>query len=88
MNDDKRTEAEVDAARMAMTREINAMPSIRQKLEELHGQVWDTTEMQRDFELKGFAAPFVIVTRKSDGVLGSLTFQHSPRFYWGFEASR
>ena len=26
-----------------------------------------------------------IVTRKSDGVVGSLEFQHMPRFYWGFK---
>jgi hypothetical protein len=29
-------------------------------------------------------APFVIVTRKSDGAKGSLEFTHNPRFYFNF----
>ena len=33
-------------------------------------------------------APLVVVRRKSDGVKGSLMFQHSPRFYFGFEPHR
>jgi hypothetical protein len=32
----------------------------------------------------GFMAPFVIVTRKSDGAKGSLEFTHNPRFYFNF----
>jgi hypothetical protein len=31
-------------------------------------------------------APMVIVRRKSDGVRGTLFFQHDPRYYWGFNA--
>jgi len=50
--------------------------------------VWDTQELQRDFDVLGFMAPFVVVTRKADGKKGSLTFQHSPRFYYGFQADR
>ena len=65
---------------------INAEPGSRPALEAEHGQVWDTSELQRDFSVKGFAAPFVIVTRKADGVVGSLMFQHRPRFYFGFRA--
>lgn len=48
------------------------------------GQKWTTDEMQRDFEVIGFAAPFVVVRRRSDGVKGSLEFTHSPRTYFGF----
>ena len=33
----------------------------------------------------GFSAPLVVVSRKSDGQKGSLMFQASPRFYFGFE---
>ena len=33
---------------------------------------------------KGFPAPLVVVRRRSDGVLGTLFFQHEPRFYFGF----
>lgn len=50
-----------------------------------HGQVWDTTQLQQDFYVEGFGAPFVVVTRKSDNVRGSLQFTHHPRFYFGFE---
>lgn len=48
------------------------------------GQRWDTAELQRDFEVLGFAAPFVVVKRRSDGVVGSLEFTHSPRVYFGW----
>jgi hypothetical protein len=47
-----------------------------------HEQTWDTTALQRDFEVIGFAAPYVVVRRKSDGVTGSLQFTHSPRVYF------
>lgn len=53
-------------------------------LEARFGQVWDTKELQTDFTVVGFAAPFVVVIRKSDGVKGSLEFTHSPRFYYAF----
>jgi hypothetical protein len=56
----------------------------RKRLEKEHGQVWDTTELGEDFTVEGFAAPYVVVCRKADGVRGSLAFQHSPRFYFGF----
>ena len=44
----------------------------------------DTAEMTAAFTVHSFAAPFVIVTRKSDGVRGTLEFTHSPRRYFGF----
>jgi hypothetical protein len=72
-------------ARRAMTQEINANATDREKLEATRGQVWDTQELQRDFDVTGFAAPFVVVTRKSDGKRGALEFQHSPRFYYDFQ---
>lgn len=64
--------------------EINIVPGSRQDLEEKHGQVWSTDEITEDFTVLGFMAPFVIVRRKSDGIKGSLEFQHNPRFYFGF----
>ena len=48
------------------------------------GQRWTTEEMTRDFEVLGFAAPFAVVRRRSDGQRGSLEFIHSPRVYFGF----
>ena len=65
--------------------EINAEPGSREALEDQYGQVWDTQELGRDFLVLGFAAPLVVVRRKSDGVRGSLEFQHQPRFYFSFQ---
>ena len=48
-------------------------------------QVWDTKAMQVDFEAIGFAAPFIVVRRRADGVKGSLMFTHNPRWYFGWE---
>ena len=45
---------------------------------------WTTTEMQREFDVEGFAAGIVVVRRKSDGELGTLDFDHSPRVYYDF----
>lgn len=66
--------------------EINLTPGSRQALEAKHGQVWTADEMQQDFDAVGFAAPLIVVRRKSDGVRGSLEFQHDPRFYFNFVA--
>ena len=46
--------------------------------------VWNTSELQRDFEVTDFMAPFCAVIRKSDLRKGSVLFQHSPRFYFDF----
>ena len=53
----------------------------RIRLEEKHGQVWDTEELQQDF-----GAIYIYVTRKLDNAKGSLEFQHAPRFYYGFQS--
>lgn len=70
--------------RRDMTAEVNAIAGSKQVLEKLHGQVWDTAEMQTDFEVLTFRAPFIVVRRRADLALGSLVFQHRPRFYFGF----
>ena len=44
--------------------------------------VWTTDELREEFEVENFAAPFVMVRRKSDGKKGSITFQHQPRLYF------
>ena len=58
----------------------------RHRLNKLHGKenVWNTDEATDAFDFKSFLAPFVFVTRKSDGAKGCLEFQHSPRFYFRF----
>ena len=70
--------------RRELVRKLNAEPKGRAALELKHGQVWDTEELARDYEVIGFLAPLVMVRRRSDAVLGTLFFQHEPRFYFGF----
>jgi len=73
-----------ELTRRLMVADINREPGSRESLEAKHGRVWSTPEMQEEFAVLGFAAPLVVVVRKSDGVKGSLEFQHSPRFYFNF----
>jgi hypothetical protein len=76
---------ETEAVRREMVAKINTHATEREELEAKHGQVWDTKELQQDYDVSGFLAPFISVTRKSDGVKGSMLFQASPRFYYGFK---
>jgi hypothetical protein len=80
------TMGQTEDTRRALVRAINAEPGSREALEIEHGQIWDTDQLCQDFDVKGFMAPFVIVRRKSDGKVGSLLFQHSPRYYFAFKA--
>ncbi len=73
-----------EGIRRQMVNEINADPRSREALEAKHGQVWDTNEMQQDFTVGGFMAPFITVTKKDTGVKGTMLFQHLPRFYFNF----
>jgi len=75
-----------ESIRRETVAEINAEPGSREYLEQQHGQVWTTSELQQDFEVLGFMAPFVVVRRRSDRIKGSVTFQHDPRFYFGWQA--
>ncbi len=51
------------------------------------GPTWTTETLIREFEALRFAAPYVVVRRRSDGKVGSLLFRHEPRLYWGWEES-
>lgn len=64
--------------------EISAKPGSREALETEYGQVWDTDQLREEFDVLGFLAPYVVVRRRSDGVKGSLEFQHDPRFFHSF----
>lgn len=68
--------------------EIAAEVDSREALEARYGPVWDTAELTKDFEVIGFAAPLIVVRRKSDGKKGSLEFQPHPRLYFNFEEYR
>jgi len=57
----------------------------RKELEKQFGQVWDTAELQKDFIVESFLAPYAFVQRISDGAKGWIAFTHSPRFYFDFK---
>jgi hypothetical protein len=77
-----------EASRRQRLAEMQDEQGSREVLEAKYGQVWNTEELSRDFEVLGFMAPYIVVRRKSDGVKGSLEFRHEPRFYYGFEEHR
>lgn len=60
---------------------------VKQSLAEQYGEVWSTDEMLALFEVLGFSYGVVVVQRRSDGIEGTLAFDHSPRFYYNFVAS-
>ena len=76
---------ETETIRRNLVAEINAEPGSREYLEAQHGQVWDTNQLQEQFDVLGFMSPMIAVIRKSDGIKGSLFFQHRPRFYFNFQ---
>ena len=49
------------------------------------GPVWDTDQMVAEFAVEGFAAPYVVVRRRSDNQRGTLMFTHSPRWYFSWQ---
>ena len=75
-----------ETIRRSLVQQINGTAGNREVLEAQHGQVWDTQELQADFDVIGFAAPLIVVRSRSTGEKGTLLFQHSPRLYWGFSA--
>jgi hypothetical protein len=72
-----------DGYRQVLTEALNAtgIP------EAYDGPTWTTDQMIKEFEVKSFAAPFVIVRRRSDDVKGTLMFIHNPRVYFRFTPS-
>lgn len=73
-----------EEARRARVQAINENPNGREALEDRYGQVWDTQQLQQDFTVVGFMAPYCRVQRKSDDKIGLIEFQHDPRFYYNF----
>lgn len=88
MNDPTENLRREEVAKINSAVESGDKAAERSRLVTEYGQVWDTEELSRDFTVKGFMAPFVVVKRKSDGVLGSLSFQHQPRFYFNFQEDK
>lgn len=82
MNDTDRTES--------IRRELlesGAMTEALQAALDAGEPVYDTAQLQAEFAVEGFMAPFVVATRRSDRVRGSLQFTARPRYYFGFVAN-
>jgi hypothetical protein len=56
----------------------------KKDLENIHGEVLTTAEAVQKYEFIAFCAPFARVRRRTDGQIGTLEFQHNPRFYFKF----
>jgi len=63
----------------------NSGAQTRKDFEDKYGQVWDTQELQYDYRVVGFGAPYVVVESKKDNKSGTLEFNHSPRFYFNWK---
>ncbi len=75
-----------ESTRRQMMAQINAVEGSREYLEAQHGEVWDTSELQEQFEVLAFMAPFVVVRRRCGDAKGSVMFQANPRFYFNYQA--
>ena len=75
---------ETETLRMELQSELNNAAAARKELEDTYGKVWTLSELRDEFDIKGFMAPFVIVVRRADGKVGSVEFQHAPRFYFNW----
>ena len=73
---------QTEAYRAKRVEELNTIGWPREVLEGTYGKVWSTDELRAEFEIRAFLAPLVVVTSRADGSIGSLEFQHSPRFYF------
>jgi len=58
---------------------------LKEKLAKHYGKIYTTKELQEEFTVKSFAAPYVFVSCKRDNADGTLQFTHMPRFYFNFQ---
>lgn len=72
--------SKTDMYRAVEQHNINNTP-----VEELPQPHWTTAQLQEEFTVLGFMAPYIVVQRNSDGKKGSLQFKHSPRIYFGWQ---
>lgn len=58
----------------------------RKALEDQYGtgNVWTTKELQEEFQVHSFLAPYATVERRSDRQRGTVQFNHNPRYYFNF----
>lgn len=60
-------------------------PRSKTDLEREFGTVWDTQELAHEFVITSIIGNTVVVRRKLDDVVGTLTYQNVPRYYFGFK---
>ena len=56
----------------------------RARLEKLHGKVYNTQEVQAEFDIEGFIFTCYRTSQAKSKISGTMEFQHSPRFYFNF----
>jgi hypothetical protein len=79
---------ETEMIRRQRMAELNQAAAARAELEKQYGKVWSSDQLRAEFEVKGFMAPLVVVKRLDTGEVGSLEFQHDPRFYFNYVADK
>lgn len=67
-----------------MRRETAKEIKDRAHLENMYGEVWNTSELKSNFVVYEFLHRRVRVLRKADGKKGTLLYQNFPRFYFSF----
>lgn len=60
------------------------IPLTYEELTTLYKDVWNVEKVREEFDILSFYKSNVIVKRKKDKQLGTLDYQHSPRFYYNF----
>lgn len=62
-------------------------PDVHQAIQDDEGKCWTTDELQEEFDVLGFQAPFVVATRRETNEKGSLLFVHAPRVYYRWKVA-
>lgn len=56
----------------------------REELEAEYGEVWDVRQLAKAFVVTSIIGNEIVVRRRDDGVVGSLTYQNHPRYFFEF----
>lgn len=70
--------------RRKKARTIVPPPRTRAELQQEFGQVWDTQQLAHDFVITSIIGSTVVVRRKADDVVGTLSYQRNPPLYYRF----
>lgn len=57
---------------------------VRDDLKAKYTETWNDAELAQQFDVREFDGPVVQVTRKSDGLAGTVGYIDSPRVYFAF----